>query len=82
MTQAYQPTFKPTPQKRPWHKRLTPVAWVLIAVVILALFACLGAGGYALTRERERPFTLPPTPTPAPTAGPTPTPTDTPTPTV
>jgi hypothetical protein len=79
---THQPTFKLTPEERPWHRRLTPVAWVLIAVVALAALACLGAGGYALTRERERPFTLAPTPTPVPTAGPTATTGPSPTPTV
>jgi hypothetical protein len=77
----HKPTFKPTPAQRPWHQRLTPLAWALVVAVVLAIAGGLIAGIWALAQGRDRPFTLPPTGTPAPTAGPTPTSGPSPTPT-
>ncbi len=80
---TYKPTFKPSPQKRPWYRRLTPLAWALIGVAALVLLlACVG-GSIALTDRLDEgpwdptPTASPvPTDTPVPTTGPSPTPTE------
>jgi hypothetical protein len=78
----HKPTFRVTPKRRPWYRRLTPAAWLLLGVGGLAgLIIVLGLFK-ALFGERDIPFVLPPTRTPAvtpsPTAPPTPSPTSTP----
>ena len=75
----HKPTFRITPKRRPWHRRLTPAAWLLVSVgglvglvIVLGLFK-------ALFGERDIPFVLPPTRTPVVTATPTGSPTPLPT---
>ena len=75
----HKPTFTKSEDKRPWHQRLTPVAWVLIIVSLVSCLACVGAGTYAATQEAEKPFDATATPTMTPTTGPTPTPEPSPT---
>lgn len=70
---TYKPTFTVSEAKRPWHQRLTPVAWVLIAVGLLAALACVGVGIAALLPDRQPSWE--PTPTVAPSDTPAPTPT-------
>ena len=79
---AHKPTFKPSPAQRPFVQRLTPLAWVFIGVVAVALV--LGVAGCVMTltgRPTDEPWdptataTSVPTETPVPTAGPSPTPT-------
>jgi hypothetical protein len=78
-----QATFKESSSKRPWFQRLTPIAWVLVAVVAVSClaFAVIG-GGWAVPKlfASEEWATKTPTPTatgtPEPTEGPTPTPTE------
>ena len=55
----HKPTFSLTPQRRPWYRRLTPLAWLLIgtggvmaAVVGMGLFKKFGG-------EKDTPRTLP-----------------------
>jgi hypothetical protein len=78
-----QATFKESSAKRAWYKRMTPIAWVLVAVVAVSClaFAVIG-GGWAVPKlfASEEWATKTPTPTatgtPEPTEGPTPTPTE------
>ena len=77
----HQPTFKPSPAKRPVVQRLTPLAWALIGVVVLVVV--LGIVGAAMVfggRGSDEVWWTPtptntPTATPFPAEGPTPTPT-------
>jgi hypothetical protein len=80
-----QATFKESSRRRPWYKRLTPVAWALIAVLALSCVGCgIVGGNWALpqlfTRDEWATATPVPTeptqPTAEPTEGPTPTPTE------
>lgn len=78
----YKPTFRVSPKKRPWYKRLTPLAWTMIgvAVLVVILAGVAAAMAFGNRRASEEPWwtptpTLPPSPTPIP---PTPTPTATP----
>ncbi|MGD9100141.1 MAG: hypothetical protein PVF45_06640, partial [Anaerolineae bacterium] len=89
MSMHYQPTYRVTPQKRPLWRRLTPLAWFLIATG-LVLAAMLLAGLFKkFMPQRDVPFVLPAasaleatplstgllaTPTPAPPTLPPPTP--------
>ena len=75
----YKPTFKPSPAKRPWYRRLTPVAWALIGVGVVVVALSIVAAAMVLGgRPSEEPWsptptaTVPPTPT---EVQPTPTPT-------
>jgi hypothetical protein len=75
-------TFKVSPQKRPVTQRLTPLAWVFIAILGLVVLVGCGAGALALVdRPTDEPWdptataTTAPTETPAAPAGPSPTPT-------
>jgi len=75
----YKPTFRVSPKKRPWYKRLTPLAWTMIgvAVLVVILAGVAAAMAFGNRRASEEPWwtptpTLPPSPTPIP---PTPTPT-------
>lgn len=79
---AHKPTFKPSPPHRPLVRRLTPLAWVFVGVVAVALV--LGVAGCVMTltgRPTDEPWSPTATPTsvpaqsPVPTAGPSPTPT-------
>lgn len=79
---TYKQTFRLTPQRRPWYRRLTPVAWLLIGVGAV-LAAVLLAGMFNKFKgERDTPLVLPaarpsseerPSPTTAPVATPVPT---------
>jgi hypothetical protein len=66
-------SFKVSPQKRPLVQRLTPLAWVFIAIAALAILAGCTAGALTLT---ERPTDEPWDPTATPTVAPTVTATD------
>jgi hypothetical protein len=75
-------SFKVSPQKRPLVQRLTPLAWVFIAIAALAILAGCTAGALTLTeRPTDEPWnptataTAVPTETPVADAGPSPTPT-------
>ncbi|HIE38052.1 MAG TPA: hypothetical protein EYP77_03110, partial [Anaerolineae bacterium] len=75
----HKPTFKPSPAKRPWYRRLTPVAWALIGVGVVVVALSIVAAAMVLGgRPSEEPWsptptaTVPPTPT---EVQPTPTPT-------
>lgn len=75
-------SFKVSPQKRPLVQRLTPLAWVFIAIAALAILAGCTAGALTLTeRPTDEPWdptatpTVAPTATPVAPAGPSPTPT-------
>jgi hypothetical protein len=78
----HKPTFRITPKHRPWHRRMTPAAWLL--VIVGGLVGMMIAWGLfkTLFGERDIPFVLPPTRTPVvtsrSTASPTPLPTTTP----
>jgi hypothetical protein len=74
-------TFKVSPQKRPVTQRLTPLAWVFIAIAALVVLASCTAGALTLTeRPTDEPWdptataTTAPTEAPAAPAGPSPTP--------
>ena len=67
----HRPTFKQSSERRPLLQRVTPQARVLVAVVLVSIVACAGAGVWALFQDRERPLVIPPTATPAPTTQPT-----------
>ena len=77
-----QATFKESDMKRPWYKRLTPVAWVLIGVLLLSCAGCsLVGGNWAIPQifrgdEWATETPVPTEPTAAPTDGPSPTPTE------
>ena len=78
-----QATFKESDRKRPWYRRLTPVAWVLIGVVALSCVACGFVGTTqvtpALLRSGDEWATgtpVPTQPTAESTKGPSPTPTE------
>jgi hypothetical protein len=61
MSMNYQPTYRVTPQKRPLWRRLTPLAWFLIATgVVLAAMLLLGLFKKFMG-ERDVPFVLPAT---------------------
>jgi hypothetical protein len=75
-------TFEVSPQKRPVTQRLTPLAWIFIGILGLALVVGCTACTLALVdRPTDEPWDPTATPTPAPTetpvapAGPSPTPT-------
>jgi hypothetical protein len=75
-------TFEVSPQKRPVTQRLTPLAWVFIAIAALVVLASCTAGALTLTeRPTDEPWdptataTTAPTEAPAAPAGPSPTPT-------
>jgi hypothetical protein len=75
-------SFKVSPQKRPLVQRLTPLAWVFIAIAALVILAGCTAGALTLTeRPTDEPWdptattTAAPTATPVAPAGPSPTPT-------
>lgn len=73
------PTFRVSPSRRPVVQRLTPVAWVLIGVVVLAL-ALLAVTAVMVLEHRLDDEPWQPTPTVGPTATATPLlPTATPT---
>ena len=61
---THKPTFRATPKRRAWHRRLTPAAWLLIgvggALATLLIVAVLGK----LLGGQDTPFVLPPTVTP------------------
>ena len=75
----YKPTFRVSPKKRPWYKRLTPLAWTMIgvAVLVVILAGVAAAMAFGNRRASEEPWWTPtPTPPPSPTPiPPTPTPT-------
>jgi len=77
-----QATFKESSRRRPWYQRLTPVAWVLVAVLALSCVGCgIVGGNWALPQlfspeEWATATPVPTQPTAAPTEGPTPTPTE------
>jgi hypothetical protein len=70
-------TFKESSPKRPWFQRLTPVAWVLIAVIALSCLALTLLGcGWIIPQlaPTDEWATETPTPVPAVTSEPTPVP--------
>ncbi|HHS97578.1 MAG TPA: hypothetical protein ENK08_06710, partial [Chloroflexi bacterium] len=76
----YRPTFKVSPLKRPWYRRLTPLAWFtvgvgLVVVVLVVLAFCMACGSHPTTEPWSP--TLNPTSAPTPTAEPSVPPTET-----
>ena len=61
----HKPTFKPSPAKRPWYRRLTPVAWALIGVgvVVVALSIVAAAMVFGNRHASEPEVWWTPTPT-------------------
>ena len=61
----HKPTFRLTPQRRPWYRRLTPLAWLLIVMGIV-IVAILGKGLIEkFGGEKDTPLTLPAASAPA-----------------
>jgi hypothetical protein len=75
---THKPTFKPSPARRPLHRRLTPLAWTLFGAGALLGVLLLGAALVSCTaRPDGEPWEPTPTVTVAPSATPllpTPTP--------
>ncbi len=71
---AHKPTFKPSPRQRPLVQRLTPLTWVFIGVITLAVL--LGVAGCVMTltdRATDEVWDPTATSTPVPTGTPVPT---------
>ena len=66
----YKPTFKVSPKQRPWYRRLTPAAWVLMGVGLVVVVGAAVVAVLAAGDRSAEPWNPTPTASPVPSATP------------
>jgi hypothetical protein len=66
----HKPTFKVSPKQRPWYRRLTPAAWVLMGVGLVVVVGAAVVAVLAAGDRSAEPWNPTPTASPVPSATP------------